>query len=435
MMISKRTLHQLLQDQSAGCQLQTRIDQLLKQTQASLTPFALVFIDLGYFGDINGSLGPDAGDWLLVQVAKRLKDLLKQPATLCHYSGDRFMLLVNGKNRQQLEAFSQQLIQSLTHPYRVATSEVVITANIGITFSNNINTAPQDLIHQAEIALQGSRRIGRNTCHFYSTDLQALLLERHHLRNQLHQAMDRREFWLAYQPIIQLNSLQAAGMECLLRWRKPQLGNPGPDQFIPLAEESGLIHPLGNWVLQQAMDEMHELLQQQTGLRLAINLSPRQFWDQQLGNRLLQQLETLQLLPTQLELEITEGTALQDPDTAIRLLNELKRAGISLAMDDFGTGYSSLAYLQDLPVNRVKLDRHFVQGIGQDQRQELIITSLVRLAKDLGKEVVAEGVETDEQLAFLQAIGCPLAQGYFFARPMPGTALQEWYQDKNKRRD
>lgn len=432
-MISKRSLHQLFNNDTNACQLQQRINEAIHRSQLTGQNFALIFLDLGHFNEINICQNHDIGDQLLVSVARRIRHQLKEKDTLCHFGGDKFVLLLESTDQQSVTSYANNLLHQLHQPYPVTSEGIILSSYLGITLNNQQQSAI-NLLKEAEIALQKAKSAGHNSFYFYSNHLLEPLLQQHQVRIALHHALTKKEFWLAYQPQIEVNSCGFIGAETLLRWDHATLNNPPPDVFIPLAEQSDLILKIGDWVIDQALWQLKCWSDEQVNCgTLAVNVSPRQFWSGDFARNLLQKIETAQVNPEQLEIEITEGLAMRNPAQSIRIMHELTDAGLKLAIDDFGTGHSSLAYLKDLPAGKLKIDKSFIQSVGLHSQSEQIIQSIVQLAGDMGKAVVAEGVETLQQHDFLSSINCTYAQGYLYGRPMQLDRFNDWQKNTSLR--
>lgn len=386
---------------------------------------AVLFLDLDRFKTINDTLGHPAGDSLLQQTAKRLMATLRDEDTVGRVGGDEFLILLPELNSlEDVGHVAEKILASLTAPFLVADYELHVSASIGISIYPRDADNAEALIKYADSALYLAKEQGRSTFRFFSPELDSTVRARLHLENDLRSAIDRNQLFLEYQPLMNLGSGRCSGAEALLRWQHPQHGLICPDDFIPIAEETGLIIPIGEWVLTTAC--LQARLWQEAGMadfRISVNLSRRQLEQPGLPATLRQILHETGCPPQLLELEITESSTMNNPEQAIIRLNALHEMGIGLALDDFGTGYSSLAYLKRFPLDRMKIDRSFVEGIADDSDDMAIVQTTIVLARQLGLKVVAEGVETSAQQAFLRALGCDEIQGYLFARPMSADAV------------
>ncbi|MGV7208140.1 EAL domain-containing protein [Oxalobacteraceae bacterium A2-2] len=401
--------------------LNLRLELLLAQTRRSQARAAVLFIDLDHFKKINDTHGHQVGDLLLQAVARRLQDLLREVDTIARLGGDEFIVVTSGDiTPDETSAIAVRIVEALGAPYQLDGKTVHSGASVGVAMFPDDGQDSSTLLRHADTAMYAAKSQGRGNFQFFSPAMNAATHERLLLENRLWQALEQHEFELYLQPQVELHSQRIIGAEALLRWHHPELGMVGPDRFIPIAEESGLILPLGDWVLQRACVLLAGW--QDSGLahlRLALNLSARQCH----GAGLLPQLDKLLqqhgVAPARLELEITESAAMQDPERSRVLLRELRSRGIKVAIDDFGTGYSSLSYLKLFELDRIKIDRGFVKDIESDPNDAVIVAATIALAHSLGLAVVAEGVETAAQRDFLRAKGCDEAQGYLYARPLP----------------
>lgn len=384
-------------------------------------PVGLMMIDIDHFGSINESLGSAAGDELLRAIAARLGETLHTLDTVARLSSDNFAALLEElTSTNELVAVAQQVLEAIARPIRVAGNDLYLTASIGISCYPQDGSDLDALIHAAEFAMRSAIEEGRNTYCFHSAELYRLAVEALELRNQLRRALENEEFHLNYQPRVHIASGRITGLEALLRWRHPELQMIPPAKFIPIAEQTGMIDAIGEWVLRKACAQMQDWLARDVPpFRLAVNLSVRQLRRIDLAQRIAAILEESRLDPHCLELEITESTMMEDPARTVFLLKALRAMGIRVALDDFGTEYSSLGYLKQFPLDYMKIDQSFVRGIPAQEDDSAIAKTVIALAKILKLPVIAEGVESAEQLAFLAGHGCEEYQGYYFARPLP----------------
>jgi diguanylate cyclase (GGDEF)-like protein/PAS domain S-box-containing protein len=405
-----------------------RLEQAIAQAERHGRQLALMFIDLDRFKVINDTLGHETGDILLRDVAQRLTDNLRKGDIVARLGGDEFVVLLEElADGVSVAVVAEKVIAALSSNFVIADREVHITASIGISSYPADGGDAKSLMRYADIAMYRAKEQGRNTFQFYSHQINMHSVERLTLESQLRGALERDELVLHYQPVIDARTGRIIAMEALVRWQHAQGGLLPPGKFIDIAEETGLIVPIGQWVLQNACLQQRKWLE--LGLppiRVAVNLSPRQFVHRHLIQDILKVIQETQIEPSALELEITESTVMHNPAPAAALLEELKAMGVRIAIDDFGTGYSSLAYLKRFPISGVKIDRSFVGDVPHDAGNTAITQAIIAMAHSLGMKVTAEGVETAEQMNFLRDQGCDEMQGYYFSRPVPiagATAL------------
>ena len=379
--------------------------------------FAVLCIDLDRFKAINDTLGHATGDWLLQLVAARLQDLVREGDTVARVGGDEFMLIQLGvRDPQQAVVLAERLVSDVAAPFVLGEREVHIGASVGIALGPLHGTAPDSLLSFGDIALYEAKALGRGQVRLFTPDMDQVRRRRAELERDLRQAIADRELHLCFQPQFALASGRLVGAEALLRWTHPERGPVPPSEFIPVAEESGLIDALGLWVLRTACRAAAEW---PGDLRVAVNVSPAQFHAGDLTDTVRGILGVSGLRPDRLELEITEGVFMQDSDMTRTALLGLKALGVRITLDDFGTGYSSLSYLRRMPFNKIKVDRSFVAALGQDPSALALVRSIIGLAEVLGLETNAEGVETAAQAQLLREEGCQEVQGFYFGRPMP----------------
>lgn len=386
---------------------------------------SLLFVDLDRFKTVNDTLGHLAGDRLLVAVAQRMRDELAPGDLIARLGGDEFTILIEDRvDSSRSERLLARLMQSLARPYLIDGQEMFVTASVGAARFPVDGEDVETLLKNADIAMYRAKERGRNAYQYFSADMSAGDLERLILETGLRHALERNEFELHYQPVFSGRSGDIAGYEALLRWRRPNGSLVPPDAFIGMAEQNGLIVPIGEWVLREACRQARLWLDAGYEFgRVAVNISARQFNSDALLDTIRSALQTTGLPATCLELELTESTLMQNPHEAIVVLEKLRAMGVAIAVDDFGTGYSSLARLKQYPVDRLKIDRSFVSGIPADTDDIAITEAIVAVAHKLGLEVVAEGVETEEQHRFLCSAGCDFAQGFLLGRPIPAVSF------------
>lgn len=397
-----------------------RLQHVLAIAKRSGKKVALFLLDIDRFKTINDSLGHDIGDNLLCQVADRLKTQIRESDTLARFGGDEFALILEEvEEPQNVLIMGQKILEHLSEALTFEGHQLYLTASIGISIYPNDGDNLETLMKYAEVAMYRAKELGRNNCQFYRPEMNTRSRELLFLEGALRQALKQEEFVLHYQPQIDLASGRIVGAEALVRWCHPSLGMVPPGDFIPLAEDTGLIVPLGDWVLRTACQQIK---QWNSGggipVRVAVNISARQFNEPNFIDKVDQLLQDTQIDPKYLEMEITESIIMADVQEAIMTLTDLKMRGINLAIDDFGTGYSSLSYLQKFPISHLKIDRSFVKDVCSNEQSAEIASSIIALAQNMHLQVIAEGVETEEQMAFLCSKGCDEAQGYLFSRPV-----------------
>lgn len=413
--------HDPLTDLPNRTLLDDRLSQAINRARRHEERIGVLFIDLDRFKNVNDTLGHPTGDILLQDVAKRLQNLLREEDTVARLGGDEFILLIEDLEKTEVaEAIATKVIDALSRPFTIRSHELFIGASIGISiFPDNGNDA-ETLIKYADAAMYRAKEQGRNTYQFYTQELTQSAMERLELESALRRALARNEMELYYQPQVNLTSGAIIGAEALLRWHHPELGMVPPDKFIPLAEESGLITEIGDWVLANACRQAAEWsAHYKIFKRIAVNLSGVQVQRGDIADKVRRTLDQSGLLPHMLELEITESVLMQHPDIAARNLNGLREIGVELAIDDFGTGYSSLSYLKRFPLQILKIDRSFVMDVPNDANDTAITRAVIALGKSLQLKLIAEGVETEEQEHFLTREGCDIGQGYYYSRPLP----------------
>ncbi len=387
----------------------------------------VMFLDLDRFKDINDTLGHPLGDRLLRMIGDRLSALIGTDGLVARMGGDEFIVLVgNDPSSERLDALAQRVIAAIDQPLLIDGYEQYLTTSVGIAVHPADGDDADTLIKHADVAMYRAKERGRNTHQFFTPALGASLATRISQEKSLRKALERQEFVVHYQPQFDLAGERLVAVEALVRWQHPRLGLVPPDQFIPSAEVSGLIVNLGDWVFETACRQVRAWQSLVPGLRLAVNLSARQFHQTALTGKIRDILARSGLHPRLLEVEITESVAMSDAALSVQILQELGRAGIRLSVDDFGTGYSSLGYLRRFPLDCLKIDQSFVRDVMDEPDDAIIVRTVIAMAHNLGLEVCAEGVETREQLEFLSELRCDLGQGFYFARPMESAAMAEF---------
>jgi len=380
-----------------------------------------MFLDLDRFKLVNDTMGHAAGDFLLIEVAKRLSECMFESTFLARMGGDEFMIFVSEvQSVESIQQFAQLILQSFENPFFVQELALYIGTSIGISLYPSDGPDEQTLMRNADTAMFRAKEQGRNHYQLYNHALGAKVMEYVAIENGIRQALERSEFQVFYQPQINLLTGEIDCMEALARWLHPELGWVPPNQFIPAAEEHGLIVRLGEWVLRTACTQNRAW--QKQGLppiRMAVNFSAKQFQVADLCDRIMQILLETDLDPQYLEIEITESLVMQDQSTTIKMLRQLQSLGMQISIDDFGTGYSSLSYLRLLPVSKLKIDASFIREIPENSEDSAITSAIIMMAHSLNLKAIAEGVELKEQLEFLRSHNCDAVQGYLFSRPVP----------------
>jgi diguanylate cyclase (GGDEF)-like protein/PAS domain S-box-containing protein len=407
-----------------------RITQAISFSARYTKQLAVMFVDLDLFKKINDSLGHAVGDQLLQQVAIRIVACVRRSDTVARIGGDEFVVLLSQVGHAEDAVFiARKILTSLAAPYLIDQKLLQINASIGVSTYPDDGTDSETLIHRADTAMYEAKKLGRNNCQFFRPEMQLRVLEWRSLEGSLRCALQRNEFMLEYQPKIDLSTGEITGVEALLRWNHPERGQIQPLKFVPIAEESGLIVPIGQWVLLEACRQARTWID--AGLppvRIAVNLSALQFASKDFLPSVHAALISTAIDPRNLELELTETVLMEDAESAMRTLRGLKAIGVQLAVDDFGVGYSSFSYLRKFPLDALKVDRSFINDISSNPDNAMILSALINIGKSLKHRVVAEGVETEEQLHFLQQEGCSEGQGYFFCRPVIAEKFAEFLE-------
>jgi diguanylate cyclase (GGDEF)-like protein len=428
-------------------QLHDMISLALTQSRQSNSRFALLFLDLDHFKQVNDTLGHNAGDTLLRNVSTRLKEAVRwtdgvnrntslsntMKETIARLGGDEFVVLLNSIDRiEDAAVAADRICKALSNSFTIEETEVRVTTTIGISVYPSDGESVDQLLKHADVAMYHAKEQGRNGYQFYSQSIHNLALERFSLERDLRKALETDGFHLEYQPKVALKDTALTGVEALVRWNHPQRGRVSPADFIPLAEETGLIVPLGEWVLRSACVQMMKWLS--AGIPpfiMAVNCSAIQLVRTDMAKVITSALEVTGLNPAYLEIELTESLLMQDVEEGIAILQALKDLGVHVSIDDFGTGFSSLSYLKRLPVDKLKIDQSFIKDLTSDPGDAAIVTSMITLAHNLDLTVVAEGVETEQQLGYLRAERCDEIQGYLISRPLEPDAFTKWVDERN----
>jgi len=425
--------HMAHHDALTGLPNRTLLDERLEHAVAHAKRGEIVathLLDLDYFKNINDTLGHPVGDKLLRMVADRLRRLVREGETVARMGGDEFAIVqVQVAQPSDATALAQRVIEGVSEPYEIDGHQVVVGASVGISVSVTDGPSPDLLLRNADLALYRAKSGGRGTLRFFEPEMDAQMQARRLMESDLRRALVEHEFEVHYQPIVNLQSNEISAFEALIRWQHSERGMVSPAAFIPLAEEIGLIVPLGEWVLRTACSAAARWPDH---TKICVNLSPVQFRSRGLVEVVIGALATSGLRPGRLELEITETVLLADTEATLAVLHQLRGLGVRIAMDDFGTGYSSLSYLQTFPFDRIKIDRSFVKGVAEDIGSLNIVRAVAALAKGIGMATTAEGVETQEQLDAVKAEGCTEMQGFLFSRALPSRDIERLFLSKQK---
>lgn len=422
--LARLALHDTLTRLPNRVLLEDRLEQAINKAKREGSFFALMFMDLDGFKTVNDAWGHDVGDKLLVSVTERLEQPLKGQYTLARIGGDEFVLLTEVNAPEEAATLANALVRAIDKPFNIDPYDVMVTLSIGIALYPHDGKNERELMFNADAAMYHTKHMGRNGYHFFQPSMNTLAQSQLQLLNDLWLALERQEFRLFYQPKFTAPSGPVLGFEALLRWQHPQQGILTPEVFLPLAEKTGLIVPLGNWVVDEACRQLSEWRQQgHLEWSVAVNLSTLQFEQPALVQTITDALKKHGVPPHKLILEVTESTAMSNPDESVRVLTALTNAGVQASIDDFGTGYSSLLYLKRLPACELKIDRAFVRHLGKEGDDATIVSAIVALARTLNLKVVAEGVETEEQQAFLTMLGCNILQGYLLGKPVSAESV------------
>jgi diguanylate cyclase (GGDEF)-like protein/PAS domain S-box-containing protein len=414
-----------------------RLELAIARCRRTRAQIAVLFVDLDRFKNVNDSLGHDAGDELLVGVARRLADALRPGDTVARFGGDEFTILCedlpHGSAKDRAVEIAQRLRASVAQPFAIRGAETFVGLSVGIALTERGDEGPEELLRDADAAMYHAKAVGRGRVEVFDETMRARVLARHTTENELHRAIERGELRVFFQPIISLGGAECSGAEALVRWQHPERGLVTPAEFIPLAEDTGLIVPLGTWVLEQAAAQAAQW--QLAGDRdfvVSVNLSVRQLTQPDFAEQIADVIARTGMRSSNLCLEITETAFMEDAETVMRVVEQVRELGVRFAIDDFGTGYSSLGYLKRFAVDTVKIDRAFVDGVAENAGDLAIVTAVIGLAHALNLCVVAEGVETEPQLKSLIDLECDEAQGYYFAPPQPANDLETIFSSSRR---
>ena len=406
-----------------------RLEQMLRNASRQKSIAAVLFIDLDGFKKVNDMLGHEMGDKALIEAAIRLKNALREQDTVGRLGGDEFIVLLSDLKQQlDIRFVAENILEVFRNPFNIDGHELILTASIGIACYPDDSQYAIELLRNADIAMYESKQDGRNTYHFFSEELNTGIQRRLEIEEQLHHALEKDEFVLAYQPIVDIQTMEVSGAEVLIRWQNSKLGLVAPDEFIPITEQTGIITKIGQFILHKAIAQTG-LWQKsyQKELKISVNVSPRQLHEQSLLDNILRYLDSYEVAGHCLQLELTEGVLMSQNTAIVQTLALMRNSRIHIAMDDFGTGYSSLSYLRNYPFDSLKIDRTFIRDIHQDHNDKALVSATLSMSHALGVKVVAEGIETIEQLEFLQNAGCEYGQGYYFSKPISAEEFEQQF--------
>ncbi|MGH2699562.1 MAG: putative bifunctional diguanylate cyclase/phosphodiesterase [Actinomycetota bacterium] len=402
-----------------------RVKHALERAGRESTRVAVLFFDLDDFKTINDSLGHSSGDELLVAVANRLSECLRPGDTFARFGGDEFAIFLENTSLSSATSVAYRLIEALGDPFAIGNREVMMHASVGIEFSDAQTTKADELLRNADVAMYVAKGKGKARYELFDPSMHTAALRRLEVKSELKHALENSRFVLHYQPIVSLKEGSLLGIEALIRWDHARRGLIAPVEFIPLAEESGLIVPLGRWVLREACRQARAWPITDPEIGLSVNVSPKQFQHPGLVEDVANALWDSGIDPSILTIEITESVLIHDTEAAIEKLGRLKDFGVRIAVDDFGTGYSSLGYLQRFPIDILKIDKSFIEGVGTGSEEAAIAHAIIKLGGSLGLEVVAEGIEDPDQVDALQTLRCERGQGFYFSKPVDADAMGE----------
>jgi len=424
-------IHQLAYyDKLTGLPNRTLLQDRLVHAIADAKRFdhhlGVMFIDLDHFKKVNDTLGHHIGDLLLQEAAQRLRDSFRENDTAARLGGDEFVVILSGyRNSVNVPHIAQKILENLARPYTIEGHELVLSGSVGIAIYPQDGTNADDLLRNADMAMYAAKGDRGDSFKFYSESMNRNAVKQLQLENGLRHAIQEDQFFICYQPQVDWESKRIVGVEALLRWNHPEYGLVSPDKFIPVAEETGLIIPIGEWVLRRACKELKQLqVELDIELDLSVNLSGIQLEHPNIVEVILNALHESGLPSEQLELEITESVLVERTDQALKLLHEISSLGVRIAIDDFGTGYSSLSYLKNFPIDRLKIDKSFLVDILHDTDNAAIVETIIAMSRNMGLNVIAEGVEIHDQVEFLTDRSCPLMQGFLFSKPVLPAQLK-----------
>lgn len=409
--------------------LDEQLGYVLSLSKRNKHTFSLMFLDIDHFKNINDTLGHNVGDSLLVKIATRIKDVLREEDTVARLGGDEFILLLPNTGVEEAQQVAHKLLQTLQAPFVIQHHKLIMSASIGIAVYPIDGQDKETLSKNADIAMYRAKSEGRNSFSFFTKEMQVASQRNLQLSNALHYALSNNEMHIVYQPQISLQTGKIIGVEALLRWDNPEFGSISPVEFISVAENNGLILPIGEWVLHSVAVQLKRWIQNgMAPIVMAVNLSAVQFRHPNLPDVITQIFEEVDIAPEHFELELTESVTMHNPQGAVSIMNNLSSRGVRMAIDDFGTGYSSLSYLKKFKIDKLKIDRSFVNDITTDPEDKAIVGAIIHMAQSLGLVTIAEGVETKEQLDYLKEQGCDEVQGYYYSKPLLPDQFEEFYK-------
>ena len=410
-----------------------RLETAISRARRNGRHFAVLFLDLDNFKSVNDAFTQSTGDLILKQASDRLRETLRETDTITRRGGDEFSILLEGiPNPLVVTTVVEKLLAAMREPYFVLDREIFVTTSIGISLYPDNGLTPENLLKHADTALVNAKSAGRNTYALYSGEISQRAMHRISLGSRLRYALERQELSLEFQPLVDTSRERVTGFEALLRWRLPESGMVPPSEFIPIAEETGMILPIGEWVLREACRTLAEWRDAGFGdLRVSVNVSERQLASGTLPELVAGVLDEFRLVPDNLELELTENILFQDLDESVQLLQRLKETGVRLAVDDFGTGFLTLRHLARFPIDTIKIDRSFTPAVTGGSRDRAVIVGIMTIAQQLGISTVAEGVETAEQLQAYRELGCGIIQGWYYSRALPSRFCVDYLRERN----
>jgi diguanylate cyclase (GGDEF)-like protein len=425
--LAHRVLHDPLTDLPNRTLFLDRLELALARLRRHQTSIAVLFIDLDNFKVVNDSLGHGAGDKLLVELGNRLRHAIRPSDTIARFGGDEFVVLCEdiGEARDAV-IVGQRIVDATSQPFMLSGREMFVTTSVGVALAIDSDATPETLLRDADVAMYRAKERGPGRVEVFDEALRARIMERLDVENGLRRAVQRDELRVYYQPEVSFSEDRVVAVEALVRWEHPERGLLEPAQFVQIAEETGLIVEIGEWVLNEACRQVAEWRTAGADLAVAVNVSSRQLTQPDVVEVVQNALTTSGLPPDALILEIAESAVMRDPETALATLTLVKDLGVKIAIDDFGVGFSSLAQLKEmLPLYALKVDRSFISGLAEDDRNSAIVAAVVVMATTLGVTAIAQGVETEEQVAQARALGCDVSQGFFFTAPRPADAVRE----------